>query len=191
MRYNEEYRFSFRRGPAPAETKDIVMLMITAGADVYAVNNAGESVSDTAHLFGHSQLWAECLEACGYDVDEVHHGTNIDVGLSSAVDPQYTSHSSERTSKLSFADYLKFRKVFSPATEIIDLEDAENERVQELLRRRADWDSYARESREEEQEQEDVWKDWDGESVTGSDDYIEKSSQEENDNEETRKWKSS
>lgn len=43
------------------------MLMVTAGADVYATSNTGESVSDFAKITGHLEEWVEVLEECGFD----------------------------------------------------------------------------------------------------------------------------
>jgi len=120
-----------RKAKRKAELKDILLLMITAGADVCAVNDCGITVSDVAHQFGHCQIWTDVLEACGYDVDEVRQGTDISLGWSSAVEPPRTRQPGERASKLSFADYLKQRKAFCSSTEIIDYQNAEDDLVQE------------------------------------------------------------
>ena len=57
------------------ELKNLLVLLIQAGADVYATTNDGESVSDMAYTFildffepiclGH--VWEEALLTCGYD----------------------------------------------------------------------------------------------------------------------------
>jgi hypothetical protein len=45
--------------------------MITAGADIYAINEDEMTVWDIAHAEGHGQIWAEVLETCGYNADKV------------------------------------------------------------------------------------------------------------------------
>lgn len=164
--------------------KDILMLMITAGADVQAVNDNGDTVSYVAHWFGHDQIWAEVLEACGYDVERTHQETNVGLGRSSAVENLHTGHSTGWTSKLSFADYVKQRQTFCQPTEVFDYEDAEEEQIQEALR--SPYRHFQREEgSEEEQEDGNVW-DRDTRSVTESSD--DESSEEGNGNEETWNW---
>lgn len=66
------------RGPKGVSEKRSLLLMVKAGADVYATNNKGMSVSDVAYIsnhFNHSynlgiyrgELWDEVLTECGYD----------------------------------------------------------------------------------------------------------------------------
>jgi hypothetical protein len=53
------------------EFKDILMCMVTAGADVFASNDKGQTVSQVACENGKVDLWREVLGECGYDPDEV------------------------------------------------------------------------------------------------------------------------
>jgi hypothetical protein len=181
-----ECPFEKTRLERQTELNDILMLMITARADVQAVNDNGDTVSDIAHAFGHCQIWAEALEACGYNFKRTQQGTSIGLGRSSAVDNLHAGHSTEWTSKLSFADYVKQRQTFYQPTEVFDYEDAEEEQVQEALR--SPYRHFHREEgSEEEQEDGNVW-DRDTGSVTGSSVCDDKSSEEGNGNEETWNW---
>jgi hypothetical protein len=168
------------------ELKDILMLMITAGADVRAINDNGHTVSDIAHAFGHCQIWAEVLEACGYDVERTHQETNVGLGRSSAVENLHTGHSTEWTSQLSFADYVKQRQTFCQPMDIFDYEDAEEKYVQEALRRLY-CQCQVEEGSEEEQEDGTVW-DRDTGSITESSVCDDESSEEGNGNEEMWSW---
>jgi hypothetical protein len=181
-----ECPFEKTRLERQTELNDILMLMITAGADVQAVNDNGDTVSDIAHAFGHCQIWAEVLEASGYDVERTHQETNVGLGRSSAVENLHTGHSTEWTSKLSFADYVKQRQTFCQPMQVFDYEDAEEEQVQEALRSPCRH-FHREEGSEEEQEDGIVW-DGDTESVTGSSVCDDESSEEGNGNEEMWSW---
>jgi hypothetical protein len=43
------------------------MALITAGADVKAIDNGGMTPSDIACRFGHEEVWIQALAKCGYD----------------------------------------------------------------------------------------------------------------------------
>jgi hypothetical protein len=49
------------------EFKSILVAMISAGADVRAINKYGLSVSDIACEHDHEEIWIEVLVTCGYD----------------------------------------------------------------------------------------------------------------------------
>jgi len=93
--------------------KDILMSMITAGADVMASDNYGRTVSETACRNGHEEVWVEVLAACGYDPQQVYnileHFGNYEEypGLNCfpAVVPVV------RSTRLSFAEYCQQRKL--------------------------------------------------------------------------------
>lgn len=81
--------------------KDLLMVSITAGADVYAKNNLGETPSMIAADYGHEDEWIETLELCGIDSEEVITHSE--------------SHSDKCTlkhqvSKLSFKEYCRTRR---------------------------------------------------------------------------------
>jgi hypothetical protein len=56
--------------------KDILMSMVTAGADVNAIDFVGRSVSEVACLAGYEKLWMEVLGECGYDIAPVYESLN-------------------------------------------------------------------------------------------------------------------
>jgi hypothetical protein len=53
------------------ELYDILMILVTARAWVYRMNQGGETVSDVAVANGYRDLWIRVLEDCGYDADMV------------------------------------------------------------------------------------------------------------------------
>jgi len=77
--------------------RDLLAVFITAGADVYATNNAGKTPSMVAWEYGREGEWIEALELCGYDSQEV---------LTSCIHRPIRVH---QTAKLSFDDYCKQR----------------------------------------------------------------------------------
>jgi hypothetical protein len=93
------------------ELKDILMLLVTAGADVYAVNDYGVTVSQYARQNGYTPLWYNVLKTCGYDVKDVCQESYTSHGWSSSVDVSLNRRQSVRTPKLSFSEYLEIRKV--------------------------------------------------------------------------------
>jgi hypothetical protein len=117
------------------ELRDILTLMITAGADIYAINEEGATVSEVAYAEGHYQIWAEVLETCGYDTDKVFQEYDADHGWTSAIDTPCNKPPAEWPSKLSFAAYLEQReekrKASCRVTEIVDDETAEEDWVKE------------------------------------------------------------
>lgn len=92
------------------ELEDILMLLVTAGADVYAIDDFGISISEVAINRGHQKLWETVLTSCGYDIDEVIEPIDSVEGHSSSVDRMFPCKSVRRSEpKLSFADYLRIR----------------------------------------------------------------------------------
>ena len=135
-------------------TKDIVILMITAGADVCAVDGKGKSVSDVAIRSRQQTLWTEALKYCGIDIRDVLAQSEHDPAHSTALSPEYGQPPRSVTSKLSLEEYMERRKasripeereVQSPITEFDSSEDDESE----------DDDSKSRESSFEDDENED------------------------------------
>ncbi|EPE24439.1 Ankyrin repeat-containing protein [Glarea lozoyensis ATCC 20868] len=51
--------------------KDLLMAFITAGADVYSINNHGETLFMTASNYGREREWSEALESCGFEPEEI------------------------------------------------------------------------------------------------------------------------
>ncbi len=95
-----------------SETKDIAILMISAGADVCAIDDHGSSVSDMAMQSGQQGVWTEALEYCGIDIKDVLARPNVDPAHSTALASQYSERPKSVTSKISLAEYLERRKTF-------------------------------------------------------------------------------
>lgn len=120
------------------ELRDILTLMITAGADVTAIDDFDKSVSDRARENNHENLWKNVLDFCGYDAETVCSGDNdINHGWSSGVNDSYEKYSAHRAPKLSFKAYLAMRNTGNQVTEIFDLEEAEARHAQILRARHA------------------------------------------------------
>ena len=81
------------------EPKDLLMVFITAGADVYATNDDRETPSMVAREYGRDEEWIEVLELCGYNAEEV---------LSDPC-PKHCTRK-HQTSKLSFQEYCQQRQ---------------------------------------------------------------------------------
>ncbi|KAK5098696.1 hypothetical protein LTS08_006074 [Lithohypha guttulata] len=90
------------------ELLDILMLLITAGANVQARNDYGLSPSDMAYEWGHEREWIRALKDCGYDLRSVIDAEEEIVCWSSGHDFQEASF---RQPLLTFAEYLSFRKL--------------------------------------------------------------------------------
>ncbi|KAE8452639.1 hypothetical protein EG329_013898 [Mollisiaceae sp. DMI_Dod_QoI] len=80
--------------------KDLLMVFLTAGADVYATNDYGETPSMVASRHGRVDEWIEALELCGYDAEEV---------ISSCIERPTSKH---QTTKLSFQEYCQQRQPY-------------------------------------------------------------------------------
>lgn len=86
--------------------------MITAGADVCAINEPGWSVSAVAIHLGQQTLWTEALKYCGIDIKDVLAQPGIDPAHSTALSSEYSQPPKSVTSKISLEEYLKRRKSF-------------------------------------------------------------------------------
>ncbi|KAK5084924.1 hypothetical protein LTR70_006387 [Exophiala xenobiotica] len=109
--HREELRTRVYQNPVndkyDGELKDILLLLMTAGADVYARNIYEETPSDIARSWNHEREWREALEECGYDPDEVEDAEEQNISWSSGTDFVRTS---QQRPLLSFAEYLEIRK---------------------------------------------------------------------------------
>jgi hypothetical protein len=113
--------------------KDLLMVFITAGADVYATNDDDETPSIVASKYRRENEWIEALGLCGYESEEVltsciHHPTR-----------------ERQTSKLSFQEYCQQRlqRRNSDPFEQIQRDDSDNDSQY------YDEDAYEEEDREE------------------------------------------
>ena len=93
-------------------TIDIAILMISAGADVCAIDEEGWSVSDIAKQSGQQALWTEALKYCGIDIKDVLAQRNSNPAYSTALSPEYSQPSRSVMSKISLKEYLERRKAF-------------------------------------------------------------------------------
>ena len=105
-----------------SQAKDILILMISAGADVCAVDNFGGSVSDLALAAGLETVWIEALKYCGIAIKDVLARSNTDPAYSSALDSRYSQPSESLKSKISFKEYLERRKAFEALQDEVDRE---------------------------------------------------------------------
>jgi hypothetical protein len=81
------------------DPKDLLIVFITAGVDVYAANNDGKTPSMVAREHGRDEEWIEALELCGYNAKEV---------LSDPYPKDCTRK--YQKSKLSFEEYCQQRQ---------------------------------------------------------------------------------
>lgn len=93
-------------------TIDIAILMISAGADVCAIDGKGWSVSEIAKQSGQQALWTEALKYCGIDIEDVLAQRNSNPAYSTALSPEYSQPSRSVMSKISLKQYLERRKAF-------------------------------------------------------------------------------
>lgn len=124
------------------ELRDILTLMITAGADICALNDEKQTPSDIAHRFRHYNIWTEVLDTCGFSNHSVHQAYKADYGWSSAVDQSDSRRAAEFTPKLSFPDYLEQRRLDARCRVVEDIEysNAEEEHVRELGLDKSDYE---------------------------------------------------
>lgn len=96
---NRCLRAEGRHGIRPyKEPGELLKVFIAAGADVYALNNAGRSASRTAANYGREEEWSEALESCGFNSKEIVRQTM----------PRYLQYTGPRqVSKLTFKEYCR------------------------------------------------------------------------------------
>ena len=109
------------------EFRDILMCIVTAGADVYASDKDEHTVSQVACMSGREELWREVLAECGYNPDSVFsikHDFNPKgfqkypgIGVFSATAPVV------RSTKLSFKEYSQQRKSLDCVQKVYSRED--------------------------------------------------------------------
>lgn len=91
---------------AEKELPDILMVLVTGGADVFATNDCGDTVSHAALRSGYTYIWKQVLRDCGYNAEAVLSYSPIwSAGLN---DQQEEALLSQR-SKLSLKDYRQHR----------------------------------------------------------------------------------
>lgn len=104
------------------EPKDLLMVFITAGADVYATNDEGETPSDVASEYGREKEWTEALKLCGFDSEQVLAASSLlchDCALNAP------NALKRQTCKLPFEEYCRQRRE-RPRFEDIESNDEED-----------------------------------------------------------------
>jgi hypothetical protein len=103
-------------GDREEELKDILMSMVTAGADIDGYDNNGRSVPQLVCETGLERLWIEVLTECGHDADpflyyfELYHLDNFYREKDAGYGAFATTTPDFRPTRLSFQEYGKQRK---------------------------------------------------------------------------------
>jgi hypothetical protein len=102
-------------GPTHREQMyDVLMVLLTAGLDIYATTKCGQSVSNFARKHGYADLWRQVLAECGYDTRPflVFSRSHLDLyALHEEVCPR-------QRCKLSFEEYCRRRSLSSRFKEL-------------------------------------------------------------------------
>ncbi|KAI9743047.1 MAG: hypothetical protein M1818_003342 [Claussenomyces sp. TS43310] len=115
---------------------DLAIILITAGADVYAYDNDGDTPSDFAEESGMFEIWTEALSVCGYDSEKVFsHDPSERCNPTSA--PQtsqmsFVEYCQQRPPQKAFADDMRFSH---PCPEHMNLSPAVHPIAADLMRR--------------------------------------------------------
>jgi hypothetical protein len=146
--------------------KDILMCMVTAGADVSASDDYRNTVSQTAVEYGHEEIWREVLADCGYNPDAVfcleedfacsedhvlfwYNRTGasqkyLGKSLFSSATPTF------RSTKLSFTEYGRQRKSLDCVRKVYNHEEIN---IRNVWRERDDfWEAFIESSDSEDYE---------------------------------------
>ena len=103
-----------------SQTRELLILMISAGADVCAVDDYGESVSDVALNSGLNTVWTKALRYCGIDIKDVLARSNFNPACSTAISPEYNEPPTSVRSQVSLTECIERRKVFADLQEEFD-----------------------------------------------------------------------
>ena len=99
------------------EPQELLMVFITAGADVYATNDEGETPFIVASTYGRDEEWIEALELCGFDAQQV---------LTDSCRCHANRPLERQKSKLSFEDYCQqWQK--RPRLEEVDIDEEDDD----------------------------------------------------------------
>jgi hypothetical protein len=102
---------------AEKELPDILMVLVTGGADVFATNDYGDTVSDVAIRSGYRYIWKQVLGDCGYNAEAVLSYSPIwSTGLNDKEEEALLS----QCSKLSLKDYRQRRIQLPRFEELMD-----------------------------------------------------------------------
>lgn len=137
-----------------SEFKDILMCMVTAGADLAACDVYGKTISQTAIEYGHEGLWREVIALCGYNPDEVfsieHDFCHNDFQKQPGMGVFTSATPNVRLAKLSFEEYRQQRKSLSCVRKAYSRQEVD---VQAELNEAFDfWETYIETSDSEDYE---------------------------------------
>jgi hypothetical protein len=104
-RYLKHVGQSWKWCAALQASKDLLMVFITAGANLYATNDEGKTPSMVASDSHRENEWIEALTACGFDANEV---------LAQSYPELYDCTREHQMSKLSLEEYCQHRPEQSP-----------------------------------------------------------------------------
>ncbi|ERF72537.1 hypothetical protein EPUS_02818 [Endocarpon pusillum Z07020] len=82
------------------EPLQLLLAFITAGADIYTINNRGQTPTMVARKYGREHEWAEALALCGIDPEEVFAQSDLAVYNDTHI----------QTSRLSFDQFCQNRQ---------------------------------------------------------------------------------
>ncbi|CZR63154.1 uncharacterized protein PAC_13051 [Phialocephala subalpina] len=100
------------------EPPELLKAFISAGADVYATNNEGQTPTALAWIYGRDEEWTEALDFCGYDLEQVF--AHEDRGL-------HQCSCERQISKLSFQEFCQKREENVELEEIDTRDEGEDE----------------------------------------------------------------
>lgn len=113
-------------GPTHREQMyDVLMVLLTAGADVYATTKDGRTVSYFARKHGYGDLWRQVLGECGYDTRTLLVSSRPPLVFSRPHFGLYALHEEvypRQRCKLSFEEYCR-RRSLSSRFEELDSDD--------------------------------------------------------------------
>ena len=92
------------------EPRQLLIVFLSASADVYAVNQKGETPSSVAKQCGREDEWNEALTACGYDSKEISAHTKL--GSFGNAGKRQSPHLSFEDVCRKRQEYLMFKKRF-------------------------------------------------------------------------------
>lgn len=99
--HRKNYRMNRQVFFSLTEPKQLLIVCLSAGADVLAVNRKGETASSVAEQYGREDEWNEALTSCGYNHKEIWAHTKLD---------SFGRTGKRQSSQLSFEDVCRKRQ---------------------------------------------------------------------------------
>jgi hypothetical protein len=107
---------------AEKELPDILMVLVTGGADVFATSHGGETVSHAAIRNGYTYIWKQVLKDCGYNSEAVLNYSPI---WTAGLDDQQEEALLSQRPNLSLKDYCQ-RRMTLPRFQELDSDTEED-----------------------------------------------------------------